>query len=194
MQASTTPVRGDAPPARGNGFTKWLADWGLRRTGWQLVGEFPNVPKMVIIGAPHTSGRDFYLTMMTIFTLGIHVSWMGKESLFRWPLGGIMTWLGGIAIDRSASTGLVEQTVAAFQARDKLLLALAPEGTRKRGKPWKTGFYHMAHGANVQILMVYVDNPGKRLVFGPAFQTTGDFDGDMAQIRAFYANEGNLNG
>lgn len=180
------PVLGDAIPRRGNQVTKWLALWVYRLSGWRMVGSLPNLPKMVIIGAPHESSWDFFLAVMTIFALGIRANWMGKKSLFRWPITNIMRWLGGIPIDRSARFGIVEQTVAEMNAHDQLVLALAPEGTRKRGLDWKTGFYHIAYGATVPIVMVYVDNPGKTLLFGPILYPSGDLKQDMIRIRAFY--------
>lgn len=184
------PAVGSALPRRGNRFSKWLALCAFKLSGWWLEGSLPNLPKFVIVGAPHHSAWEFWLAMMSIYGLGLRVNWMGKDSLFRWPIGGIMRWLGGIAINRKARHGVVTQSVEEFARREQMVLALAPEGTRaKAGCPvaeWKSGYYHMAYGAQVPIVPAYVDNARKRLVFGEPFEPTGNIDADIQILQAFY--------
>lgn len=184
------PIVGDALPKRNLPLFQALARFALARTGWRVEGELPNRAQFVAIAAPHTSSWDFYLGMMVILGLGVRVSWMGKASLFRWPLGGIMRWLGGIAIDRTSRHNVVEQTVQHFATHPRLIVGLMPEGSRKRaGVPvtaWKTGFYHIAQGAGVPILPLYIDNAGKRVIFGPLFTPTGDLATDLATLQRFY--------
>ena len=184
------PVVGSALPRRGNGFTRQLALWAFWLSGWWLEGKLPNLPKFVIVGAPHRSSWEFWLAMMSIYGLGLRVNWMAKHSLFRWPIGGIMRWLGGIAINRLERHGVVTQSVEEFARRPQMILALAPEGTRaKAGCPvaeWKSGYYHIAYGAQVPIVPAYVDNTRKRLIFGEPVAPTGDIDADSQALQAFY--------
>lgn len=179
---------GDALPRRGNAVTEALSRAILRLFGWRIDYEnLPNVPKMVLVGAPHTSNLDFVLTLLTIFALSVDVHWMAKHSVFRCPVGGIMRWLGGIPIDRRDRHNVVEQTVAQFAAHDAFILAITPEGTRKKVRIWKTGFYHIARTADVPIVPVVFDFGNKVLRIGPAFALSGDETADLATIRTFYA-------
>lgn len=188
----TIPSVGTALPKRHAPMLQALARFAFARTGWRVVGEVPNLPQFVAVGAPHSSSWDFFLAMMLIFGLDIHVSWMAKDSLFRWPLGGIMRWLGGMAIDRSGRHKVVDQVIAAFAARPKLIVGLMPEGTRKRAgvpvKEWKTGFYYIALGAQVPILPIYLNNPTKQVIFGPPLNPTGNIEADLAQLQQFYTD------
>jgi 1-acyl-sn-glycerol-3-phosphate acyltransferase len=142
----------------------------------------------VVIAAPHTSNWDFPYTLLGAFALGMHIRWLGKASLFRAPFGGVMRWLGGIAVQRDRSTNLVAASVVALQAAPgPLQLVLAPEGTRSRATQWKTGFHHIARGAGLPIQLSYLDWGGRRIGLGPLVDPSDDVDGDIARIRAFYA-------
>ena len=186
----TMPRVGDALPKRHTPLLQAVARFTLARFGWQVEGEVPNLPQFVGVGAPHTSSWDFFLGMMLIFGLGLRVSWMAKHTLFRWPIGGIMRWLGGMAIDRTGRHKVVDQVIAAFATHPKLIVGLMPEGSRKRAgipiKEWKSGFYHIAVGAKVPILPLYLDNQRKRLRFGPPLTPTGDMETDLDQLQQFY--------
>lgn len=175
---------GDRLPTRGNRLTRGFGATILRWFGWRMVGEIPNRDKLVAIGAPHTTGWDFGVGLMTIFALGIDVSWLGADWVVRYPF---MRRLGGVSVDRTQSQGLVAAVVETFQARDKFILALAPEGSRKKVVPWKAGYYHIAHGAGVPILMVAIDHGKKLLRFGPTLTPSGDFEADMEKIWQVYA-------
>lgn len=161
----------------------------LRLTGWQVEGHLPpEAHKSVLIAAPHTSNWDLPYTLMVAFALNLRVRWMGKQSIFRFPFGGVMRWLGGIPVDRSRSTNLVAASIDSIRrATGPLQLIVPPEGTRSKVRYWKTGFYHIAVGAGVPIVMAYMDYKRKVSGLGPIFRTTGDVDRDMAAIRAFYA-------
>jgi 1-acyl-sn-glycerol-3-phosphate acyltransferase len=158
----------------------------MRLTGWKFEGAFPNEPKFVIIVAPHTSNWDFPLGVAALFSLGFRISFMGKHTIFKWPLGPFMRWLGGIPVERSVSRDRVAEAVAAFNGADQLILAIAPEGTRKLVPRWKTGFYHVAHGAHVPVVPVSFDFGRKVVGLGPPFMPTGDQEGDIAQIKEFF--------
>lgn len=160
----------------------------LRLTGWTLAGRLPaDSPKCVLIAAPHTSNWDLPYTLMVAFALRINIYWMGKAQLFRGPLGPLMRWLGGIAVDRSRSTNLVSASATAIREADgAMCLVVPPEGTRSKTRQWKTGFYWIAHEAGVPIVMAYMDYPRKLSGLGPVFKPSGDIDADMAQIKAYY--------
>lgn len=163
----------------------------MRLTGWRTEGMTPDeieaYPKFILIAAPHTSNWDFPITLMLCFVLRLRVYWMAKASLFAWQIGWLSRWLGGIPIDRSASNNTVQNTVAAFAARERLAIIVAPEGTRGKVTHWKTGFYHMAHGAGVPIALAYLDFKHKTGGIGRMFMPTGDIGADMAEIQQFYA-------
>lgn len=163
----------------------------MKLTGWRSEGMTPAqiaaYPRFVLIAAPHTSNWDFPVTLMICFDLRLKVYWMAKASLFRWPIGWLSRWLGGIAIDRSASNNTVQNTISAFAARERLAVIVAPEGTRGKVTHWKTGFYHMAHGAGVPIALAYLDFSRKTGGIGRMFHTTGDIAADMEEIQQFYS-------
>ena len=161
----------------------------LSLSGWQLAGQLPaEAPKCVLIAAPHTSNWDLPYTLMVAFALRLNIRWMGKQQLFRWPFGGVMRWLGGIAVDRSQSTNLVAASARAIRETDgTLCLVVPPEGTRSKTRQWKTGFYWIAHEAGVPIVMAYMDYPRKLSGLGPVFTPSGDIEADMAVIKAYYA-------
>jgi 1-acyl-sn-glycerol-3-phosphate acyltransferase len=160
----------------------------LKVFGWRIEGQLPaNTHKCVFIAAPHTSNWDLPMTLMVAFALDLHPRWMGKASIFNWPFGGLMRWLGGIPVDRSQSNNLVETSAQAIRdATEPLQLIVPPEGTRSKTRHWKTGFYYIARSANVPIIMAYMDYATKRSGMGPLFEPTGNIDADMARIKAFY--------
>jgi 1-acyl-sn-glycerol-3-phosphate acyltransferase len=172
-----------------NTLLRWGSIAFLRLTGWKVVGSLPpNAAKSVLIAAPHTSNWDLPYTLMVAFVLRLNVYWIGKASLFRPPFRGVMMWLGGIPVDRSQSNNLVAaSSTAIMQAKGSLQLIVPPEGTRSGTRYWKTGFYYIALGAGVPIVMAYLDYDKKVGGLGPVFQTTGDIEADMVTIKAFYA-------
>ncbi len=161
----------------------------LKLLGWQVLGELPaGARKSVLIAAPHTSNWDLPYTLMVGFALRLNLYWMGKSSIFRWPFGPVMRWLGGIAVDRSKSTNLVAASAQAIVDADgSTQLVVPPEGTRGKTREWKTGFYYIAEQARVPIVLAYLDYERKVGGLGPLFTPTGDADADMAAIKRFYA-------
>ncbi len=172
-----------------NSLLRAISVTWLRLRGWQIEGSLPpDARKAVLIAAPHTSNWDLPYTLMVAFTLRLNVYWMGKQQIFRWPFGGLMRWLGGISVNREQSTNLVAASAAALREADgPLQLIVPPEGTRRKVREWRTGFYWIAHQAQVPIIMAYMDYSAKRSGLGPLFEPTGDLDADMARIKAFYA-------
>lgn len=158
----------------------------LRICGWRKEGRLPGIPKYVMIVAPHTSNWDMLVGMMIALTFVLKLSWLVKGSLFRWPFGGFIKWLGGIPIDRSKSSNIVAQSIETFKENKEMVLAVAPEGTRKKASYWKTGFYHIAKGADVPIVMGFIDYARRVGGIGPTLMPTGDIEFDMQNIRFFY--------
>ena len=155
---------------------------------WRAGKLPPDAAKSVLIAAPHTSNWDLPYTLMVAFALRLSVYWMGKTSIFKPPFRGVMMWLGGIPVDRAQSNNLVAASITAImQATSPLQLIVPPEGTRRGTRYWKTGFYYIAEGAGVPIVLAYLDYEKKIGGLGPVFQTTGDVDADMLAIKAFYA-------
>lgn len=151
--------------------------------GWRVEGKLPDLPKYLIIGAPHTSNWDFLLFLGVIFRLKANVKYMGKAELFRGPLGWFFYWCGGIPVDRKKSTGLVEQMVEACNKSERFILTIAPEGTRHGVKEWKRGFYHIAKGAGIPLVMAKVDSKKKAMLVGDIYYLTGDIEVDMKAIQ-----------
>ena len=167
----------------------WLAVCVLTVFGWKRSGKPPDhPPKCVMIAAPHTSNWDLPVMLMIAFAVRARVFWMGKHTLFRPPFGSFFRWLGGVPVDRRKSSNVVDQMVELFEERESFTLILAPEGTRKRTTHWKTGFYHIAYGAGVPIVLGFLDYERKVGGIGPVVMPTGDIEADMDVIRKFYAD------
>jgi 1-acyl-sn-glycerol-3-phosphate acyltransferase len=182
----TIPPLGDAVEKRGNVFSRWLALLAMRISGWRFEGGFPNLRQFVVIVAPHTSAWDFYLGVMAMFALGFRGTFLGKDTLFRWPASAILRWLGGIPVDRASPHNVVQQTIDYFHARPQMVLALSPEGTRRKLPAWRTGFWYVAKGAGVPIVPVAFDFPAKTIrIFAP-LAPGEDIDADIARLSAHY--------
>ena len=159
----------------------------LKLAGWQVKGTLPNCRKFVIIAAPHTSNWDFPFMLLVSFAMEMKVYWMGKDAIFKKPFTGLFKWLGGIPIDRTSANNVVQQSIAILARHDTLALVVPPSGTRKRVIRWKTGFYHIAHGADIPIALGFLDYKKKTGGIGSSLLPSGDIDADMKIIRAFYA-------
>lgn len=183
-----------APRIRGQGFVRWIASTVVRHSSWCVVGEFPNLPKLVAIAAPHSSNWDGIIGISIAYALGVRATWMGKNSLFRFGLDRLMRGLGGIPTDRSNPRGAVGQMADLLRAAEPRWLFLAPEGTRKVVPKWRTGFWHIASEAGVPILLVAIDYPARRFVVGPLFQPTGDKERDLQSLYEYYRRFQGKNG
>ncbi|MEI7516401.1 MAG: lysophospholipid acyltransferase family protein [Betaproteobacteria bacterium] len=161
----------------------------LKLSGWEITGHLPdNGRTCVLIAAPHTSNWDLPYTLMVAFALRLNIYWMGKEQIFKPPFRGLMMWLGGLPVRRESANNLVAASIEALQnAQGPVQLVVPPEGTRSKVRYWKTGFYYIALGAKVPIVMAYMDYARKQSGLGPVFEPTGDIEVDMAAIQAFYA-------
>lgn len=167
---------------------RWLSILILKLCGWKVEGSAPKeLKKCVMIAAPHTSNWDLPFMLWISFALRVKIYWMGKESIFKFPFRGIMMWMGGVPVDRSQSNNLVAASIDAITEHDHLFLIVPPEGTRSKVRSWKTGFYHIAAGAKVPILLGFLDFERKAGGIGPTVVPSGDIEKDMAEIKAFYA-------
>ncbi len=176
-------------PRRHSALGQWIGRVGLSLFGWKVVGSFPRVPKVVIIVAPHTSNWDFIAGFWAYLALDLHANWFGKHTLFVWPFGALFRHFGGIPVHRESGTArqMVDVYADAFQARERMVLALAPEGTRRKVVEWKSGFHRIALRAGVPIIPVALDYRLRRVIVGPAVQPSEDWEGDIARIKALYA-------
>jgi 1-acyl-sn-glycerol-3-phosphate acyltransferase len=164
-----------------------LARLILKLSGWRIHVIPPHTSRYVLIGAPHTSNWDFILALalMTIERIPIRI--MGKDSLFRWPMGVFMRAIGAIPVNRRERTSLVDQVVAKFDEHKDLIIGISPEGTRGLTSRWRTGFYYIALKARVPIVMAYLDYKNKVIGLGPSIKPTGDIHADFEKIREFYS-------
>lgn len=171
----------------------YLAKIIMKLVGWRVDGKLPELPKFVLIGAPHTSNWDFVLFLGLIFSLRANVRFMGKAELFHPPHGFFFRYCGGVPVDRKKSTGLVDQMVQASNESDRFILTIAPEGTRHHGVEWKRGFYHIAKNAGIPIVMAVVDGKHKTVRVGQIFHPTEDMEADMKSIQGFFAGMVGIN-
>ncbi len=158
----------------------------LHLNGWKAEGPYPSFSKSVVLFAPHTTNWDFPFVISTAYALGINPNWMGKREMFWGPAGPLFRWMGGIPIDRRLRLNTVEQTVQAIRERPQVIIGIAPEGTRSKTEHWKSGFYHIAHQAQVPLVFAWLDYKRKVGGFGPHMHTTGDMQADIQQMRDFF--------
>jgi 1-acyl-sn-glycerol-3-phosphate acyltransferase len=159
----------------------------LKISGWKTVGRLPAEPKFVLIFAWHTSNWDVFYGVLVAFALKLDLVFLAKKELFRRPFGPLVKWLGGVPIERKGSHHVVNQMIKIFNEQEKFVLAISPEGTRRKVQYWKSGFYHIAQGASVPLLLTFLDYEQKKGGAGPLTYLTGNIDQDMQTIRDFYA-------
>lgn len=177
------PNMPQVPPNR---FTRWLGRTFLRLGGWKVTGTLPDVPRLVMIVAPHSSNWDGIWGMAAKIAMGFDVHVLGKAQLFWWPLSPLLRKLGVVPVDRSSPHGVVQQAVALIRDSERMWFALTPEGTRKKVQKWKSGFLKIAADARVPILMAYFHYPEKTVGIGELYYPTGDAEADMAYVREWY--------
>jgi 1-acyl-sn-glycerol-3-phosphate acyltransferase len=183
-----TPHIPDCIPTRNYGVLHSAAKKILAWCGWTINGELPIQPKLIVAVAPHTSNWDFFIGIAVMFSLQLKVSFLGKASIFRWPVKSILTAIGGIAVDRNNSHGVVGQIVQEVARNDKFILGLAPEGTRSKTTEWKTGFLHIAKQANIPIVPVSFDFAKKEIFLHPAVYISRDIKQELIDFKQVFAN------
>ncbi len=183
---SVVPDLPPRAPRVGHAAGRWLGRTVLRLGGWRVVGQWPDLDKMVIIVAPHSSGWDAIWGLAAKLAMGLDIAFMAKAELFRGPLGWLLRAFGGIPVDRGAPGGIVEQSAARVREAPRIWFLLAPEGTRRRVERWKTGFWKIARGAGVPVFCAAFHYPEKKIVLDQLVHLGDDAEADMARIRALY--------
>ena len=176
-------------PRRRSRFGRLLARRLLALAGWRVAGALPACPRFVVIEAPHTSSWDFIFALLAMFATDLRVSWLGKYTIFRFPLGPLLRWLGGEPVNRSAAEHTVAIAVERFRVRPQWVLGLSPEGTRRRVDHWKSGFHRIAAGAGVPIVPVWIDYQAREIGIGAPFSPGPDEAADVAALRALFRKE-----
>jgi len=168
---------------------KTISLYILKLLGWSVEENLPPDNKYVIIAAFHTSNWDFPLALLGLSAMGLKFNWVGKNTLFKWPLGIFFKSIGGIPVDRSVHTGFIKKIANLYKNYDELAIALAPEGTRSKTTYWKSGFYYIALEANIPVALGYLDYPNKKLGVGKYFIPSGNIEKDLLIINDFYINK-----
>ena len=159
---------------------------GLWLMGWHIEGNFPRQRKFVVIVAPHTSNWDFVVGILTYFALSLDANWMAKHTALKGPWGPLGRYLGAVPVDRSQAGNVVQSSNAEFAKREKMMLVIAPEGTRSAVEGWKKGYHHIALAAGVPIVPVALDFGQRRVLIGEPLSPCQDYDADYARLKSFF--------
>ena len=186
------PLPPSAPRIHRNAFVRWIGRTVLRMGGWRMEGAFPDLPRVVLIGAPHSSNWDGVWGFAALMALGLDLKVLGKDTLLKVPvMGPVLKRLGVIPVDRSAAQGVVEQAARMIRSADRFWYGLAPEGTRKVVEKWKPGFWRIAKAASVPVVPAYF-HYGRRIIgIGAPFELSDDYEADVARIRNWYRSVSN---
>ena len=176
-------------PRRHSRFGPWLARRLLAAIGWRIEGELPAIPRFVVIVAPHTSNWDFPVALLAMFATDLRLNWLGKHTIFRFPIGILLRWLGGEPVDRAAAHHTVSTAIEHFRTRPQWVMALSPEGTRQRVEQWKRGFHRIAAGAGVPVVPVWIDYQSRQIGIAAPFTAGPDEAADVATLRALFRQE-----
>ena len=170
-----------------------IGRFGINISGWTIKGNVPDEERIVLIAAPHTSNWDFVLAMLAIFGLNIKLRWLGKHSIFKPGFKNFFEWLGGIPVYRDNPSTLIESIVDIVKKEKSIVIAMTPEGTRKKVKRWKTGFLRIAKQTQSKILLISIDATTKNIEIGKIFNPTGDNEEDLAFIQKYYSSFRGIN-
>ena len=186
------PLPPSAPRTQRSPFVRWIGRTILRLGGWRMEGAFPDLPKVVLIGAPHSSNWDGIWGFAVLMALGLDLKVLGKDTLLKAPVvGPVLKRLGVIPVDRKAAQGVVEQAARMIQNADRFWYGLAPEGTRRVVEKWKPGFWRIAKAAGVPVVPAYFHYGRKVIGIGAPFQLTESDDADVTRIRDWYRTVSN---
>ncbi len=164
-----------------------IGRFGINVSGWTIKGNIPDEERIVLIAAPHTSNWDFILAMLAILGLNLKVRWLGKHSIFKPGFKKFFEWLGGIPVYRDSPSSLIENVTNIIKKEKSIIIAMTPEGTRKKVKKWKTGFLRIAKKTHSKILLISIDAPTKSIEIGNIFNPTGNNEEDLAYIQKYYS-------
>lgn len=185
----TLPLLPDQVPKRQGKFSQQFFKHLFLAQGWQFEGEFPNLPKAVAIVMPHTSNLDGWYGFNFVVAMDLNIQMFAKASLFKTPLKPLLNWLDVIPVERRAAQGLTQQAINELRSREKVWLGLTPEGTRHNAPEFKSGFYRIAVGAEVPIVMFALNYAKKTIYCLGAFYPTGDYSADLKAILALYQDK-----
>lgn len=180
------PALPASAPRQGNALARAFGRTILRLSGWRIEGEFPDLPRFVIIVAPHSSAWDAVWGIAGMLAMGVRITFLAKAEAFRGPLGWLLRRIGGVPVDRDKAHGAVEQAAARLRGEGTTWFLLAPEGTRRRVDRWKSGFWHIARSAQVPVMLAAFHYPEKIMILGPVMTPGPDADADMARVREWY--------
>lgn len=181
------PLSPNAPRTDGGAFGRALGRAVLALGGWRVTGAWPDLPRVVVIVAPHSSAWDAIWGIAAKLALDLRIVFIGKKEAFWGPIGWILRGVGGLPVDRSAPGGIVEQVVAEMQKAERMWFVLAPEGTRRQVESWKPGFWRIARAAGVPVFCIGFDYPTRRIVLGETVHLSENLEADMQRIRALFA-------
>jgi len=167
----------------GNLFSRFIF---YKILNWNIIGVFPSLPKYIVAVVPHTSWLDLFLGLLVRSILKEKISFLGKKELFSPLISWFFRGLGGAPIDRSGKQGSVEAISAIFDTHDQFRIALAPEGTRKKVKKLRTGYYHIAKNLEIPIVPVAFDYKNKKVVVHPTFYTSKDETNDLITLEKIF--------
>lgn len=187
MRAVVPPMPARAPRSGGNALSRWLASLVLRAGGWRMIGQWPDLDKVVVIVAPHSSAWDAVWGLAAKVTLGLGLVFIGKKEAFWGPLGWLLRKFGGVPVDRSAPGGIVDQVASQMRESQRMWFVLAPEGTRRKVERWKTGFWKIARRADVPVFCVGFHYPDRTIRLGELVTLTDDMEADVSRIRALFS-------
>jgi 1-acyl-sn-glycerol-3-phosphate acyltransferase len=174
-------------PQRDYGFVSVVAMKLLSFFGWKIRGDLPKQSKFILAVAPHTSNWDFFIGIAVMLCLQLKVKFLGKASIFTWPVKSFLEKLGGVPVNRDARHGVVEQIVKEFNNHEQFVLGLAPEGTRSKTREWKTGFLQIAYQAKIGVVPVSLDFEKKEVMFHPIVSVTKDIDLELSEFKAIFS-------
>jgi len=177
-----------APRSGGNAFTRAIGRAILRLGGWRVTGAWPDIDKVVIIVAPHSSAWDAIWGIAAKVALGLRIVFIGKQEAFWGPVGWLLRLFGGVPVDRSAPGGIVDQVANQMRDAERMWFVLAPEGTRRKVEKWKTGFWKIARRAQVPVFCIGFDYPARTICLGQMVTLTDDMEADVRRIRALFAH------
>lgn len=167
---------------------KFLSQIIMKLAGWKVIDNVPKeLRKAVVIAAPHTSNWDFIWAMPALAILGRKTNYLIKDIFFKGPWASIFKLTGGLPVDRSKRNNFTDDLKKLVDSRKELLLLFPPEGTRKRVKRWKTGFYHVARDGNLPIILGFIDYKRKETGFASVYHLTGNFQADLRYLEKFYS-------
>ncbi|PCI60397.1 MAG: acyltransferase [Gammaproteobacteria bacterium] len=182
------PLLNEKVPQTTNRFSQWFGRTMLCLLGWKISGVFPSCSKFVVAVAPHTSNWDFVVAVSAMLALQIKVRFLGKEAIFIWPFKYWLIKIGGIPVERSTAHGVVEQMTKLFEDSEKLVLAIAPEGTRRKTKQWKSGFLHIAHNAQIPVVPLSLDFKKKELLLHTEIMIGENIEQELESFQQIFSD------